>query len=145
MAKMIHYQDDLFSISVLVKSLDLMLATEADPEYFSERVDADLAFIGKSLRSFGSLLEQNTLLIERAECLKLLERSVKAFVGILDRIRGSGYPHSQAYAAGEAHIAELADEQRALLSKLDETLRATLGNEAENDIVSQDELSELLK
>jgi hypothetical protein len=145
MSKMIHYQDDLFSLSVLVKSLDLMLATEADPEYFSERVDADLAFIGKSLQSFGSLLEQNTLLIERAECLKLLQRSAKAFVGILDRIKGSGYPHSEAYAAGSARVSDLANEQKALLSKLDGLLRSTLSNESENDLVSQDELSELLK
>lgn len=145
MSKMIHYQDDLFSLNVLVKSLDLMLATEADPEYFLERVDSDLIFIGKSLQSFGALLEQNTLLIERAECLKLLQRSVKSFVGILDRIKGSGYPHSEAYAAGSARVADLASEQKTLLARLDDLLRTTPGSEAENDIVSQDELSELLK
>jgi hypothetical protein len=145
MSKMIHYQDDLFSLSVLVKSLDLMLATEADPEYFAERVDSDLGFIGKSLQSFGSLLEQNTLLIERAECLKLLQRNVKAFVGILERIKGSGYPHSEAYAQGGTRVADLANEQKALLARLDGLLRNTLANESENDLVSQDELSELLK
>jgi hypothetical protein len=145
MAKMIHYQDDLFSLSVLVKSLDFMLATEADPEYFSERVDSDLGFIGKNLQSFGALLEENTLLIERAECLKLLERNVKAFVGILDRIKGSGYPHSEAYAAGNARVGDLANEQKVLLARLDDLVRTTRGSETENDIVSQDELSELLK
>jgi hypothetical protein len=145
MSKMIHYQDDLFSLSVLIKSLDLMLATEADPEYFSERVNADLGFLAKSLQSFGSLLEQNTLLIERAECLKLLQRSAKAFALVLERLSGSGYPHSQAYAGELSRVAELAAEQRTLLSRLDELLKTTLAGDAETDLVSQDEMSELLK
>jgi len=89
---MIHYQDDLFSLSVLVRSLDLILSTETDPDYFAERVDGDIGFLDRSLMVFSSLLEQNTLLVERAEYLKLLERTVKAFIGVLDRLAGSGYP-----------------------------------------------------
>lgn len=145
MSKMIHYQDDLFSISVLVRSLDLMLATEADPEYFSERVASELVFIAKSLSAFGELLEQNSLLIERAECLKLLQRNVKAFVGILDRLSGSGYPHAEAFSGGSPRLAELAAQQKALLAKLSEALSSSLSDDAETDLVSQDEMSELLK
>ena len=92
MPQMIHYQDDLFSLSVLVKSLDLILSTETDPDYFAERVGADIEFLDRSLRVFGSLLEQNTLLIERAEYLKLLERTVKSFLGVLERLSGSAWP-----------------------------------------------------
>ncbi len=142
---MIHYQDDLFSLSVLVKSLDLILSTETDPEYFAERVAADVDFLDRSLRLFGSLLEQNTLLIERAEYLKLLERTVKAFSGVLDRISGAGYPRAQAFAGDGQRLGAAAAEQRALLGRLGGLLRSSLAGEAETDLVSQDELSELLK
>ena len=145
MPQMIHYQDDLFSLSVLVKSLDLILSTEADPEFFSARLGSDLDFLDRSLRAFGSLLEQNTLLIERAEYLKLLERTVKSFIGILDRLSGAGYPRALDYAGGAERLDSAAAEQRALLGRLDEILRSSLAGEAETDLVSQDELSELLK
>lgn len=142
---MIHYQDDLFSLSVLVRSLDLILSTETDPDYFAERVDGDIGFLDRSLMVFSSLLEQNTLLVERAEYLKLLERTVKAFIGVLDRLAGSGYPRAQSFAADSQRLGAASAEQRALLVRLNELLRSSLNGDAETDLVSQDELSELLK
>lgn len=145
MSQMIHYQDDLFSLSVLVKSLDLILSTETDPDYFAERVGADLSFLDRSLESFASLLEQNTLLIERAEYLKLLERTVKTFIGVLGRLEGAGYPRAQAFAGDGSLVGTVAADQRALLGRLNALLSSTLTGEAETDLVSQDELSELLR
>jgi hypothetical protein len=145
MSQMIHYQDDLFSLSVLVKSLDLILSTETDPDYFVERVDGDIAYLDRSLRAFGYLLEQNTLLVERAEYLKLLERTVKAFIGTLDRLAGSGYPRAREYAGDGRRVGSAAAEQKALLGRLGELLRSSLAGDAETDLVSQDEMSELLK
>jgi hypothetical protein len=145
MPQMIHYQDDLFSLSVLVKSLDLILSTETDPGYFVERVDGDIDFLDRSLKAFGDLLDQNTLLVERAEYLKLLERTVKAFIGVLDRLSGTGYPRSQSFAGDGLRVAAAGSEQRALLGRIAELLRSSLAGDAETDLVSQDELSELLK
>jgi hypothetical protein len=145
MSQMIHYQDDLFSLSVLVKSLDLILSTETDPDYFGERVDADLAFLDKSLESFCGLLEQNTLLIERAEYLKLLERTAKTFIGVLGRLEGAGYPRAQAFAGDGSRIAAVSANQRSLLGRLGALLSSSLAGDAETDLVSQDELSELLR
>ncbi len=145
MPQMIHYQDDLFSLSVLVKSLDLILSTETDPDYFAERVGTDIGFLDNSLRVFGSLLEQNTLLLERAEYLKLLERTVKSFLGVLDRLSGSGYPRARSFAGDGSQLDAASGEQRALLVRLGVILNSSLAGDAETDLVSQDELSELLK
>jgi hypothetical protein len=142
---MIHYQDDLFSLSVLVKSLDLILSTETDPDYFAERVDADMGFIDKSLGAFADLLEQNTLLIERAEYLKLIERTVKTFLGVLGRLEGAGYPRAQAFAGDGSRVAVVRTNQQALLGRLSALLNSSLTGDAETDLVSQDELSELLR
>jgi hypothetical protein len=145
MSQMIHYQDDLFSLSVLVKSLDLILSTETDPDYFAERVESELGFLDKSLESFGSLLEQNSLLIERAEYLKLLERTVKTFIGVLGRLEGAGYPRAQAFLGAGSRVAAISGNQRALLGRLGGLLSSSLTGEAETDLVSQNELSELLR
>ena len=145
MSQMIHYQDDLFSLSVLVRSLDLILSTETDPDFFAERVASGLEFLSKSLESFGALLEQNSLLIERAEYLKLLERTIKTFIGILGRLEGSGYPKAQAFAGNGSRVPEIAASQRALLGRISGLLSSSLSEDAETDLVSQDELSELLR
>jgi hypothetical protein len=145
MSQMIHYQDDLFSLSVLVKSLDLILSTETDPDFFAERVGADLDFLDKSLESFALLLEQNGLLIERAEYLKLLERTVKTFIGILGRLEGSGYPRAQAFAGDGSRVAAIMSKQHELLGRISGLLNSSLSGDAETDLVSQDELSELLR
>lgn len=142
---MIHYQDDLFAMSVLVKSLDLMLSTEADPDFFADRVSKDLDFLNTGLQTFGSLLEQNSLLLERAEYLKLLERTTKAFIGVLERLHGSSYPRSRDFAPEGSPATSMAAEQKALLGRLGELLKSSLADENETDLVSQDELSELLK
>ena len=145
MSQMIHYQDDLFALSVLVKSLDLMLSTEADPDFFADRVSKDLDFLNASLQSFGSLLEQNSLLLERAEYLKLLERTTKAFISVLERLHGSAYPRAGAFAPEGSPVASMAAQQKALLGRTGELLRSSLAEESETDLVSQNELSELLK
>jgi hypothetical protein len=145
MSQMIHYQDDLFSLSVLVKSLDLILSTETDPEYFAERVDSDLAFLDRNLDSFCGLLEQNSLLVERAEYLKLLERTVKTFMGVLGRLQGAGYPRAQSFAGDGTRLEAVSASQRNLLGRLAGLLSSSLAGDAETDLVSQDELSELLR
>jgi hypothetical protein len=142
---MIHYQDDLFFLSVQVKSLDSVLSTEADPEYFLDRLVADLSFLDGALRNFGAMLVQNVLLIDRPEYLKLLERTVRSFAEILDKLIESKYPRAAAFAPRAQLLGEIRAAQRALLSELGGQLSSSLSGEAETDHVSQDELSGLLR
>ncbi len=145
MPQMIHYQDDLFFLSTQVKALASVLSTEADPEYFKERVVGDIAFLDAQLRNFGSMLAKNALLIDRTEYLKLLERTIKAFSGILEKLVGNEYPRAEAYAMEAGEFRERLRAQRELLSALGGELSSSLAGDAETDHVSQDELSGLLR
>lgn len=145
MPQMIHYQDDLFVLSVLVKSLDANLSTEADPEYFRERILGDLFFLDGSLKAFQVLLVQNSLLMDRPEYLKLLQRTSRALIQVLERIMGAAYPRSEAYDSYRPQLEALAKGQTAILGEISAILDASLEEEGETDVVSQDELSELLR
>jgi hypothetical protein len=140
-----HYQDDLFFLSVLAKTLDSGLSVEADPEYFRERVAGDIFFIDSSLRSFCEMLAQNSHLIERTEYLKLLERTTRSFSASIERLLAGGYPMSEAYEAYRPQFKGILLGQKALLGELSEILRSTGQGENETDLVSSDELSELLR
>ncbi len=145
MPQMIHYQDDLFFLSVQVKALDSVLSTEADPEYFKDRVIGDIAFLDGQLRLFGSMLAKNLLLIDRTEYLKLLERAVRTYAGVLEKLIGREYPRAEAYAEEAKLFRERLAAQRELLSSLGGELSSSLSGDAETDHVSQDELSGLLR
>jgi len=143
MSQMIHYQDDLFFLSVLVKALDAGLSTDADPERFRERIEGDIFFLDGSLKSFHGLLVQNTLLMERTEYLKLLQRTSRSLIQVIERILGGAYPRAEAYSTYRPQLEAVAKGQAAILAQLDGILDS--GGENETDLVSQDELSELLK
>lgn len=145
MSQMIHYQDDIFFLSVLVKAIDSGLSTEADPGSFRDHVVATLDFIGTSLQAFCGLLTQNVLLIERSEYVKLLARTARTYGHILEQLETGGYPTAAAYSSHRPKIAALAQTQRIVLAELEALLAATLVGESESDLVSQDELSELLR
>jgi hypothetical protein len=145
MPQMIHYQDDLFFLSVLVKALDSGLSAEADPEHFRERVAGDLFFLDGSLKSFHGLLAQNALLIDRPEYLKLLERTSRALRQVLERLVDGAYPRAEGYVSYRPQFEAILKGQSAIIEELEGLLHTSLAGEAEIDLVSQDELSELLK
>jgi len=140
-----HYQDDLFLLSVLTKALDSGLAVEADPEYFRDRIAGDIFFIDSSLRNFSEMLAQNSHLIERTEYLKLLERTVRAFSVIVGRLVEGEYPMSAAYESYSPQLKGILQGQKALLFELSEALKTASQGGGETDLVSSDELSELLR
>jgi len=140
-----HYADDLFVLSTLVTSLDSSLAVEADPEYFRERIAGDIFFIDSSIRTFSELLAQNAHLIERAEYVKLLIRSTKSFIDILQRLLSGSQPESAAYAAYAPQFHANLEGQKKVEAELESIFASSLEGGAETDLVSQDELSELLR
>jgi hypothetical protein len=145
MPQMIHYQDDIFFLSVLVKALDQGLSVQSDPEHFRGQVSAELSFLDESIRTYCGLLTQNSLLIERAQYLKLLERTARSFALVLEKIVGGDYPGSAAYAGQRQTLEAMLSGQHSLFADLDELLSSTVEGVAEIDLVSQDEMSELLK
>jgi hypothetical protein len=150
MSQKIHYQDDLFLLSVLVKALDTSMAIEADPDFFAGHAIEEIVFLDARIGRFHEMLSQNSHLIERPEYLKLLEGIVKGFVSCLRRIPGMSSPASlspMAMSLGEraSDIAAALSRQEAILAELGGALDEATGNEAETDLVSSDELSELLR
>ena len=106
MPQKIHYLDDIFFLSVLIKALDSGLSTEADPEHFRDSVTGNLEFIGSSLGLYLRLLDQNITLIDRAEYVKLLERTSRAYAFVLEKMLAGSYPVAAAYGGLRPRLAD---------------------------------------
>ncbi len=145
MPQKIHYLDDIFFLSVLIKALDSGLSTEADPEHFRDSVTGNLEFIGSSLGLYLRLLDQNITLIDRAEYVKLLERTSRAYAFVLEKMLAGSYPVAAAYGSFRPRLVEFQQTQKIAQTRLEELLASTMGQEAGSDLVSEDELSELLR
>lgn len=145
MSQKIHYQDDLFLLSVLAKSLDSGLSVEADPEFYLERLAEDVFFIDSSIRKFKDLLSANSHLMDRSEYLKLLERTARTFAGSLERLASGASPMSSAWERYLSRLEEIARDQKAMLAELVDLLKNAGEGANETELVSSDELSELLR
>lgn len=145
MAQKIHYRDDLFVLSTLAHALESALSIEADPEFFRERISGDIFFLDASIRAFRDILVQNSHLIERSDYLKLLEGISRGFGHSIDRLVTGNYPHAEAYASYEPQLRGIIEAQKSIAAEIRGVLDAESGMEMESDLVSEDELSELLR
>ena len=84
----VHYEDNLFFLSTLVKALKTGLAQDIDPEFFIDKVIEDIFFIDSSLAKTFNTLKSSTHLIKRKEYLRVLFRTKKVFIEFLEEIVG---------------------------------------------------------
>lgn len=86
MSVKVHYEDNLFYLSTLIKSLKAGLSLDIDPEYFIDQIVEDILFVDSTLvKSFNSL-KANPHLIKRKEYLRVILRTKKVFIDFLEEI-----------------------------------------------------------
>jgi len=145
MPQKIHYRDDLFLLSTLVKTLEVSLSIEADPEYYRDKVVGDLFFIDATIRSLAENLIQNSHLSARAEYLKLLERVSSDFWRALERLQTGESPSAENYSAIAPQVKSLVSGQRSISQNLRSLIDESLSSDSvDTDLVSGDEISRLL-
>jgi len=145
MSQRIHVQDDLFFITLMVKTLRDGFSLEIDSEIFLDTVVDDIVFIDKALLKLNEFLDQNTHLIERKEYLRSLLQIDKQFADLLSGVLNRDFGFSEALEEYRSKISAIWDAHRRLFSAIQSTLSLAGADEfGQTDIVSHDELSGLL-
>ncbi len=146
MSMKVHYEDNLFYLTTLIKSLKTGLTLDIDPEYFIDKIIEDILFVDSSLvKSFNSL-KANPHLIKRKEYLRALLRTKKVFIDLLEETvsgRLAFSPNLEPFfpkfrISLSEHIRD-SSEIHALLDEQPAT------EEPENDIISPTEYQFLLE
>lgn len=86
MAKKIHYDDNLFYIREIIKSLKKGFSVEIDNDYFMDKVIEDIYFIDAILRRLCANLFEHDQLIKRPEVLRSVMVSITQFIEALEII-----------------------------------------------------------
>jgi hypothetical protein len=146
MSSVIHYEDNIYIVDGLVRVLCDASRLEPDPDVIGDAMLATARLTDSALRRVKDLVLQNDHLVDRPDYLRLLSRSSRDLADALDQILRPGSTLAPVIASAADELARIVAAQRAAASDLRDMLNASTGtNASSEDVVSGDELSELLR
>lgn len=146
MSNVIHYEDNIYIVDGLVRVLCDASRLEPDPDVIGDAMLATARLADSTLRRVKDLVLQNDHLVDRPDYLRLLSRSARDLADSLDQILRPGSPLAPVIASSTDELNRIVAAQRAAAADLRDVLNASTGSNATSeDVVSGDELSELLR
>jgi hypothetical protein len=142
----IKFQDDLWYIRRVVALVEDAVKIQPDAVFFAEHLIAEIRFAEGSVRKLKEVLESSPRLKDRGEYMVLLARSTRALSDAASDLASGDGDLSHALAGEKDEIAAMAHGLRSLTAEVRDLASTAMDEGAlEGDIVSGDELSELLK
>lgn len=141
----IHYEEDLFYLSLQMRGLREGLRLTIDADYFQDKFLGDLRFIDETLDKVLQTLKENPNLIRRAEYLYNLVKVEAAFLELLtDVLEGTG-DLREALAAYRNEFLRRRESHEADIHEIRTLLRLVSQEEEREDVITPDELSLLTR
>ena len=141
----IHYEEDLFYLTLQMKSLREGLRLTIDAEYFQDKFLADLRFIDEVLDKILATLKDNPNLIRRAEYLYNLVKVEGSFLELLsDVLEGSGEIR-EALTPYRNEFLRRRESHDADVHEIRTLLRLVSQEEEREDVITSDELELLTR
>lgn len=142
----IRIEDNLWYLRRLVALVADAARIQPDPDLFADRVLEDIRSARSTLGALLELLRTNTRLMDRGEYLVLLGRSARALADAVSDLAAGDGELSRGMDGRGTDLAGSARELGALVAEIRDLADAVLNEgAAEGDVVSGDELSELLR
>ncbi|HRY81769.1 MAG TPA: hypothetical protein P5313_15245 [Spirochaetia bacterium] len=142
----IRIQDDLWYVRRLVSLVSDAVKVQPDADLFATKVLEDAVFAQRALKEFKELLESNPRLMDRAEYLVLLSRSARSLAEAVSDLASGEGELSRGAATRGTDLEILTRDLRSLAAEIRDLASAALNDgTSDEDVVSGDELSELLR
>lgn len=146
MAQRIHFQDDIYYLSRVVAGVSDAAKIDLDPDLYADKLFDDLKWADRETRRMAGLLVENPRLVERPELMKLLGKAMLSLSEAASDLAAGSGTLGEALRFGRDELARCAKDQRAWVTELRDLVRASFDDgQADTEVVSGDELSELLR
>jgi hypothetical protein len=144
MSVKVHYEDNLFFLHSILRTLEAGLRIDIDAEYFKDKVLEDVFFIDSTLLRTFSSLKENGFLINRVSYLRSLRRTVRGFTDFLSRVTSGTLGGREIVDAYHARLTATLDEHQRVLREIDAILDQLEPDDEAEDVVSSREYDFLL-
>jgi len=141
----IHYEEDLFYLTLQMKWLREGLKLTIDAEYFQDKFLADMRFVDETLDRLLATLKENPNLIRRAEYLYNLVKVQGIYLELVaDLLEGTG-DIREALAPYRNEFLRQQESHDADVHEIRTLLRLVSQEDEREDVITPDELSLLTR
>jgi hypothetical protein len=145
MKSKIHYEEDLFFLNLQMKWLREGLQLTIDPDYFQDKILADLRFLDATLDKILSTLKENPNLIRRAEYLYHLVKVEGSFLELMSLVMNASGEIQEALAPYRTEFVQRRESHEADVEEIRTLLRLVSQEDEREDVITNDELSLLTR
>ncbi len=140
MINIIHYEDDIFYLTSMVKRISDGIKLELDTSLFLNKILEEIAFLSRSIEYFMESLQSTKLKVNRLNYLKNMYKLNKLFVEMLNNILTEQVPFAQNLKNHFQHLSSLRDRHIEHESAIKDALNAGKSPAGqENEILSEEE------
>lgn len=144
MPSKIHYEDDLFFLHSILRTLESGLRLDIDADFFSDKVLEDVFFIDATLMRLFSSLTDNPYLINRASYLRSLRRTVVAFSDFLEQFADGSLGMRDLTESYHERLTSARQTYQKVRRDIDQILDQDSSDEESSSLVSTQEYDFLL-
>ena len=83
--KKIRYDDNIFFLTSLIRSIDEAIQLDVDPEFFVEKIIEDILFIDSTIQKLYLILKNNSRLLDSHIYLHCIVKVKKCFTDLLEK------------------------------------------------------------
>jgi len=144
MAEKIHYDNNFFFITAMIRTLDAAISLNIDAEYFADKVIEDILFIDSTIQKLYLSLTGNQYLIRRKIHLNSIMKLKKAFCRLLDKLLALKGTSLMPIDFQRTKLKGMVSTYLNEVQEIHEILNGTHTTRFESDEISHDELQMLM-
>ena len=145
MASTVNYDDNLFHIMAITRTLRSGLQLDIDAQLYLDRVVEDLLFIDATLERVHEELRDSRYLINRRDHLRQLMRAKRAYSDLLGEILNGQTAFRVELSRIRSKLEAAHDQQQRDIDEIRDDMEQVGGEDDQHTIVSQDEFRFLLQ
>lgn len=144
MPEKIHYDDNIFFIRSLIRTLHDAIRLNVDSEYFADKILKDILFINTSIQKVYGSLKNNSLLIRRNVYYHSIMKLKKAYVQFLNELNSTDGRFRNTFEHMRTKFKLIMENNLKELQEIKSFISGTDTEKAEGDTISQSELHYLM-
>jgi len=144
MPEKIHYEDNIFFMTALIRTLNDAVRLNVDADYFADKILEDTLFIDTSIQKIYGSLKENTHLIRRNSYLHSTMKVKRAYARLLEDLLSTDGAFAAPFETMRPKLRRIAAGHLNDVKEIKDGLDDVQDIKNDSDTISYDELHFLM-